>query len=35
MVTVYGCGTMKGVGDDLKAAGGWITKGSTNVEKGI
>jgi predicted small secreted protein len=33
--TFYGCSTMKGVGDDLKVVGGWITKSSTNVEKSL
>jgi predicted small secreted protein len=35
VVSFYGCGTMKGVGSDLKAVGGWITSGSEHVEKNI
>ena len=31
----YGCNTMKGIGNDLSAVGGWITKGSEHVEEGV
>ena len=34
VVTSIGCSTIKGVGEDLSAIGGWITKGSDNVKEG-
>jgi len=33
--TLYGCSTMKGIGEDLSTVGGWVTKSSTEVEKGM
>lgn len=29
-----GCGTIKGVGEDIKAVGGWLTKSSDEVKEG-
>lgn len=34
MVTSIGCSTIRGVGEDLTAVGGWVTKGSDNVKEG-
>lgn len=34
MVGSIGCGTIRGVGEDLGAVGGWVTKGSDNVREG-
>ena len=34
MVASVGCGTIKGVGEDLSTIGGWVTKGSDNVREG-
>ena len=34
MFTSISCGTVKGVGEDLTAVGGWVTKGSDNVKEG-
>ena len=34
MVTGISCGTIKGMGEDLSAVGGWVTKGSDNVKEG-
>ncbi len=34
MVASIGCGTIKGVGEDLGTIGGWVTKGSDNVREG-
>ena len=33
--SLFGCNTIRGVGDDLQAVGGWVTKGSTHVEESI
>lgn len=35
IVSLYGCNTMKGVGNDLSAVGGWITRGSEHVEENV
>ncbi|MFC1594221.1 hypothetical protein ACFL38_02725 [Candidatus Omnitrophota bacterium] len=29
--TLIGCGTMKGLGEDITAVGGWFVKGSDEV----
>jgi len=34
MVVSISCGTIRGVGEDLGAVGGWVTKGSDNVREG-
>jgi len=34
MIGSIGCGTIKGVGEDLGAIGGWVTKGSDSVREG-
>jgi len=28
LVTVVGCGTIKGIGEDFTALGGWVSRGS-------
>lgn len=33
MSALAGCGTIAGVGEDLKTMGGWITRGSDSVQK--
>jgi len=33
-LAVTGCGTIKGIGEDVTALGGWLTKGSENVQEG-
>jgi len=30
-----GCSTIKGIGEDVSAIGGWIEKGSDNVKENI
>lgn len=35
LVSLCGCNTMKGVGDDLQAVGGWVTGSAEHVEKNI
>ena len=35
IVSFYGCNTMKGIGNDVQAVGGWITGGSEHVEESI
>ncbi len=35
IVSLYGCNTMKGIGNDLTAVGGWITSGSEHVEESV
>ena len=30
-VTALGCGTVKGIGEDLRAVGGWFIKGSDSA----
>ena len=32
--TLVGCGTLKGVGEDLKTIGGWFVRGSERVQEG-
>lgn len=34
MMTGIGCSTVKGVGEDVGAVGGWLKKGSDNVREG-
>lgn len=34
MVVSIGCGTIKGLGEDVSTIGGWVTKGSDNVKEG-
>ncbi len=34
-LTVVGCGTIKGVGEDIRAVGGWFMKGSDNVKENV
>ena len=31
---IAGCGTIKGIGEDVKAVGGWMTKSSERVQEG-
>lgn len=33
MAAVTGCGTVKGMGEDLGAVGGWLTKGSQQAQE--
>jgi len=35
IVSLYGCSTIKGIGEDVKTLGGWITSGSEHVEESI
>ncbi|MCA9399167.1 MAG: entericidin [Candidatus Omnitrophica bacterium] len=35
VISLYGCNTIKGVGKDLSAVGGWITDGAGHVEESI
>lgn len=35
IVSFYGCNTMKGIGNDLTAVGGWITSGSEHIEESV
>ena len=35
VATFYGCNTIKGIGDDVKTVGGWISSGSEHVEESI
>ncbi|HLF18759.1 MAG TPA: entericidin EcnA/B family protein [Candidatus Omnitrophota bacterium] len=35
MGSLYGCNTIKGIGDDVKTVGGWISSGSEHVEESI
>ena len=35
IVSFYGCSTIKGLGDDIKTVGGWISNGSQHVEESI
>jgi len=35
VVSLAGCSTIKGIGDDIKTLGGWITSGSEHVEESI
>ena len=34
MVVSVACSTIRGVGEDIGAVGGWLTKGSDNVREG-
>ena len=34
VITCIGCNTIGGLGEDLTAVGGWVTKGSDKVEEG-
>ena len=34
MMTGISCGTIKGMGEDISAVGGWVTTGSDNVKEG-
>jgi len=33
-LSLIGCGTVSGVGEDLKSIGGWFTKASDNIREG-
>lgn len=33
ILTIAGCGTIKGLGDDIGTVGKWLTKGSNSVTK--
>ena len=35
VLSAVGCGTMKGIGEDLKTVGGWFTKGSDKATGGM
>jgi predicted small secreted protein len=35
VVSFYGCGTIKGIGNDVGTVGGWISNGSEHVEESI
>jgi predicted small secreted protein len=35
VVSFYGCSTIKGLGDDIKTVGGWVSNGSEHVEESI
>ena len=34
LLTLAGCNTIKGFGEDISAVGGWMIKGSENVKEG-
>ena len=34
VVTCFGCSTIKGIGEDIGAVGGWVTSGSDKVREG-
>lgn len=34
VATGISCGTIKGMGEDISAVGGWVTKSSDNVKEG-
>ena len=34
LVVGIGCSTIKGMGEDISAVGGWVTKSSDNVKEG-
>ena len=34
ILTGISCGTVKGIGEDLSAVGGWVTKSSDSVKEG-
>ena len=33
LITVVGCGTIKGMGEDISTVGHWLTKGSDSVKE--
>jgi len=33
-VTSIGCGTIRGIGEDISAVGGWLIKGVEGVKEG-
>lgn len=33
-VACIGCNTIKGLGEDVTTVGGWVVKGSDNVQQG-
>ena len=33
LAAITGCGTVKGIGEDLSVVGGWLTKGSDKVQE--
>ena len=35
VVSLAGCNTIRGIGDDVTAVGGWITRGSEHVEESV
>ena len=35
VVCLYGCSTIRGIGNDVSTIGGWITNGSEHVEESI
>jgi predicted small secreted protein len=35
ILTAVGCGTIKGIGDDVSAVGKWLSKGSDTVKQDI
>jgi len=35
ILSLSGCGTIKGVGEDVRTLGGWISSGSDHVEESI
>lgn len=35
MASIYGCSTVRGLGNDVATVGGWITKGSDHVEESV
>ena len=34
IVTIAGCGTIRGLGDDISTVGKWLIKGSDAVQEG-
>ena len=34
ILSIAGCGTIKGMGDDISTLGGWLIKGSDAVKEG-
>jgi len=35
MLCVVGCGTIKGLGEDISAVGGWFSRGSESVQENM
>jgi predicted small secreted protein len=35
LMSIAGCGTIKGLGEDISAVGGWFSRGSTHVQENI